>query len=64
MDPVMPVQVKRTAKKPQRSAKGGTKAGNRSTGFAAEERAAMKERAKELKSAADKADSGGERRAR
>ena len=56
MDPVMPVQVKRTAKKPQRSAKGGTKAGNRSTGFAAEERAAMKERAKELKSAADKAD--------
>jgi uncharacterized protein YdhG (YjbR/CyaY superfamily) len=40
----------------QRSAKSTTASGKKSKGFTAEERAAMKERAQELKAAADKAD--------
>ena len=40
----------------QKSAKRTTATGKTSAGFSAEERAAMKERAKELKAAADKAD--------
>ncbi len=40
----------------QKSAKGAAATGKRDEGFTAEERAAMKERAKELKAAANKAD--------
>jgi uncharacterized protein YdhG (YjbR/CyaY superfamily) len=40
----------------QRSAKSTTASGKKSKGFTAEERAAMKERAQELKAEADKAD--------
>jgi uncharacterized protein YdhG (YjbR/CyaY superfamily) len=40
----------------QKSAKSTTASGKKSKGFTAEERAAMKERAQELKAAADKAD--------
>jgi uncharacterized protein YdhG (YjbR/CyaY superfamily) len=40
----------------QKSAKSTTASGRKSKGFTAEERAAMKERAQELKAAADKAD--------
>jgi uncharacterized protein YdhG (YjbR/CyaY superfamily) len=53
----MPVPEKQTAKKGTRgSAKRTTETSKPSRGFTAEERAAMKERAKELKAAADKAD--------
>ena len=44
------------AKGTQKSAKSTTAIGKKSKGFTAEERAAMKERAKELKAASDKAD--------
>ena len=44
----------------QRSAKRTTATGKTSKGFTAEERAAMKERAKELSSRADKADGDGD----
>jgi uncharacterized protein YdhG (YjbR/CyaY superfamily) len=40
----------------KKSAKGSTATGKQSKGFTAEERAAMKERARELKAAAEKAD--------
>ena len=40
----------------QKSARSTTASGKKSKGFTAEERAAMKERARELKAAADKAD--------
>ena len=40
----------------QKSARSPTASGKKSKGFTAEERAAMKERARELKAAADKAD--------
>jgi uncharacterized protein YdhG (YjbR/CyaY superfamily) len=48
---------KKAAKKTtQKSAKSTTASGKKSPGFTAEERGAMKERAKELKAAANKAD--------
>ena len=50
-------QGKRTTKKAtQKSAKNTTTTGKKSKGFTDEERAAMKERAKELKAEAEKAD--------
>jgi uncharacterized protein YdhG (YjbR/CyaY superfamily) len=49
-------QRKLAKKDVQKSAKSTTATGKKSKGFTAEERAAMKERARELKAAADKAD--------
>jgi uncharacterized protein YdhG (YjbR/CyaY superfamily) len=49
-------EKKHAKKATQKSAKSTTATGKTSKGFTAEERAAMKERAKELKAAADKAD--------
>jgi uncharacterized protein YdhG (YjbR/CyaY superfamily) len=49
-------EKKHAKKATQKSAKSTTAAGKTSKGFTAEERAAMKERAKELKAAPDKAD--------
>ncbi|HJY24499.1 MAG TPA: DUF1801 domain-containing protein [Actinomycetes bacterium] len=47
---------RKPAKKATKSAKSAATSGKKSTGFTAEERAAIKERAKELKAVANKAD--------